>query len=365
MGQVQTLKGREAAARRASLKSEALLDRWVARLELGQAGEGAGAPREGESADPAPRSKATSEAERPRSSESSGQAATCDSVQTALARVTLRGSTVNFDDEAGGAIVLGQSPSHVVHSGTIAVRGPYGLTREMLHEHGLTRAQASAMEYVASWFGGPFDALAIERERGADSVRWGFWPLGTKDTCRALALWKDRAPASFQSTLEVYGIDVVSTRDDLRGPTWVVVDPARGAILRDERALDAIARDPKRLALLARAGRQDDAKMAQVEIVMRGSVLPLLQTKVARGEERRPVADVVVGARAIAGLLLALRAMDLSGMTELLASIPADGGKALDEAAWLDSIATLLRHNSQGVVGHAIRRALSSPELPM
>jgi hypothetical protein len=277
--------------------------------------------------------------------------------------VTVHGSTVVFGDEVGGRVVLGRTRSKIGHQGSVAVRGPYGLTFDMLRKHGLEGAKARAVEFVAFWFGAPFDAVAIDRESPGDSLAWGFWPLAADDTCRALALWKEQAPASFASLLQAYGLDVSTPSAELEAPVLTVADPARDVVVRGERALDAFARDPRRLALLARAGRNDDAKAAQLEVAMRGSVLPLLKSPVVRGAERKAVGDAIQDARALAGLILGLRAFDLTGMADVLSSPPGKEGEAIDATAWVELIADGLRGGAYAGVSHAMRSALSSPEL--
>jgi hypothetical protein len=373
VGEIQTLKRRGPATRRDASGPEALLDRWVASLESGTRSRSGRRPRTAEthadSKEGAPRSKPHPNATHPADADSVLGSEALQRLRTALARVVVRGSSVHVDDATGGTIVFGRSQSRIAHQGTVAVRGPYGLTLDMFLKHTSDPAQSRAVEFVSAWFGAPFDAVTIDRSDPTGTFGWGFWPLGARDSCRALASWKETAPSSFGTLLEGYGIDVVPGQDELRGPTLVVVDPDEG-IVRGGAALARLAQDQRRLALLARAGRHDDAKNAQLDVVMRGSVLPLFQMSVARGGDRRPLGEAVVSPRALAGLLLALRALDLTGMADFFTSLPSEGpidaAKPLnDGAAWVESIAALLRSTEHGSLAHAIRRTLSSPELEM
>jgi hypothetical protein len=248
----------------------------------------------------------------------------------------------------------------VSHGGTVAVRGPYGLALGALRRHGLTEPQARGFEFVASWFGVPFDAVAVNRSEGCRSLTWGFWPLGGADIGRALALWKGRSPASFAEMLETYGVDVApAAEQDLGGPDILLVDPVKGSLLRGDRALDGIARDPRRLALLARAGRHDDAKAAQLEVALR-PFAPLLRMSVRRGDERIAVSAIAGSPRAVAALVLVSRAVDLARMAEILGSVALDATD--DESKLIAMLIEAVAPRSPSTA-LAVRRAVSSPEV--
>jgi hypothetical protein len=178
---------------------------------------------------------------------------------------------------------------------------------------------------------------------------------------RVLALWKERSSASFEEMLGAYGVDTIAARDQEFGvPALTVVDPVRSVRLCGARALDAVTRDPRRVALLARAGRHDDAKAAQLEVALR-PVLPLLRMTVQRGSERAPLAAITRSAGAIAALVLAGRALDLTKMAEVLAGISLDA-EGDDEPKLVATVLDALGRHSPAVA-LAARRALSSPEL--
>jgi hypothetical protein len=339
---------------------DALLDQWVASLEqpLARATHPSHASRTSLPARPAPAAAPAARVRLPGGGVDGGRGG---AVREALSRIALDGSRVQFADADGGDVVLAKVGQKTVHRGTVAVRGPLGLTVAMLVERGLTEPQARAVEFVAAWFGGPFDAVSAARGGESPELHWGFWPLSRAEIARVLGAWKARAPERFAAMLGAYGFDVIA-RDDLRGPALVIVDP-RGAIVHGDKALNAVAADPRRLAVLARAGRDEQARATQIDHVVSAVVTPLLRTPVRRGDSRTPVADVLPSACGTAALLCAARALDTAALDELvrvaIADAPVEGG----EAAVLDSIARYLRVSGHAAAAHDVRRTLSSPEL--
>jgi hypothetical protein len=179
---------------RAASDVDALLDRWVAQLEQPQTALLAPAPRGTAPLAPAPRGTARpdaigrSRADAPGRSRADAALDLDDrraaATRDALARVTLEGSTARFADEEGGEMVLVRSGQRVVHRGTVGTRGPLGLSMTELQQEGLTESQARALEFVATWFGAPFDAISAT-VRGAPSIEWGFWPMRRGGIARA------------------------------------------------------------------------------------------------------------------------------------------------------------------------------------
>jgi hypothetical protein len=325
---------------------EALLDQWVARLEQPTA------PRQPPAARPRPGAPSqVPDLERQRAA----------GVRDALSKVTRTGSTVVFGDEAGGEVVLARVAERTVHRGTVAVRGPLGLTTAALQGLGLTEAQARAFDFVAAWFGGPFDAMSAARTATARTLDWGFWPLAGSEIPRALFAWKTRDAKSFETKLAVYGIDVAPT-DDLRGPVLEVVDP-RGKLLRGERALDALVADVRRLSVLARAGRDEHARAAQIERALASVVRPVLRVPVSRGEKRTTLGDVVVSARGFAALFCAARGIGATAFEEVMRVSMADAPEEMSEESLLETVARYLRVSGHVAIAADVRRTLSSPEL--
>jgi hypothetical protein len=295
--------------------------------------------------------------ERPRPAEPSVPGAH-EGVRAALARVTLDGSLARFDDATGGYVALGRSGERVAHAGSIAVRGPLGVKADALRGAPMTDAHARGAEFVAAWFGAPLDAVSVEaRREGAPRIEWGFWSLGHADLARALAEWKKADAASFEAQLGVYGIDVLASDDDpLAGAKLLVVDPQRG-IVRGARALSLLARDPRRLALLARASRDERARAAQVKTAVSWAIAPVFARVVLRGDRKVVVGDLAVTPRAAAAVLCAARVVSLDDLGALLDVEAASDEDSLRHAArWL----VVQGHKT---TAHLIRRILSTPEL--
>jgi len=349
MGQVRAAGDRAIRSGRAP---EIVLEQWISGLETKRAQPRVG-PGDGER-DGIPKRRGPAE-HGPVASAALSAAPMAKMRET----VEVRGSSVVFSDAFGGTIVLARSGDRIVHLGSVAVRGPYGLSLGSLRKHGLSEAQARGVEFVAAWFGSPFDALAVNRAEGGRLLSWGFWPLAAVDVGRVLALWKQRSPASFTDLLGVYGFDVASPAEpDLAGAQLIVVDTRSGSTRRGDRALAAIAGDPRCAALLARAGRHDDAKMAQLEVALR-PIFPLLRMSVASDKEREPVGVIAKSARTIAAMVLASRALDLTRIAEILASLEPGGDM---EPKLLGAVLNALAETRVSAA-IAVRRTLSSPEL--
>lgn len=337
MATIHTEKQRARAATNGrAAQVDALLDQWVSQLELAHRGErGAPTPQAGERA----------------------------AVRDALRSIGVDGSTAKFADDRGGTITLARSGGRIVHEGTVGVRGPFRVSEGTLVELGLSEAQARALEFVLAWFGSAFDAVAAKRDRegAAPTLSWGVWPLTGGDVPRALAAWKQAAPEAFASLLGKYGIDV-SQRDELRGPVLVVLDPARG-VARGDRASEAIASDARRLAVLARAGRDEGARRAQIDRVVKACVLPLLRSQVRRGESRVPLAEVVTSPRGLAALLCVARVLDPAAIDEALRIALSDASSTASEDAAVEALVRYVRIAGHPAAAHDARRASSSPEL--
>lgn len=351
MGQLKSYRRQPARWRLAMDPPEPLVDRWTARLELA-------APLRSALVGPPPALP-----EHVVDASSAPPPVDFARVRAALSRVAIHGSLVTFGGPLAETLVLGRDEASIVHQGSVAVRGPHGLPLAALRQRGLDEAQARAVEFVAAWFGFPFDSLAADAAPEA-SLRWGFWPLHTAGVARALATWKERAPATFGACVSDAGIDVDPSSCGAAGdPTWIVVDPARKIVLRGGRAVDAIVRDPRRLAVLARAGRHADGRAAQIDVVVRDAVQPLLALDVPRRSGRSTIAEMARSARSLVALLLVLRRIDLHGTADVLSIAASAETAALDEAAWLENVLAALRFGDRGAIGHAARRAISSPEL--
>jgi hypothetical protein len=211
---------------------------------------------------------------------------------------------------------------------------------------------------VAAWFGAAVDGVHVATSReGAPRLQWGFWPLGAADMGHALAAWKGSDAASYEALLGAYGVDtIVDAEDALATPRLVVVDPQHG-VLRGARAVALVARDPRRIALLARASRHPHARAAQAKTVAARAVAPVLNHVFVRGDRKVLVADVASSARVAAAVLCAARDTGLDGLSAML-----DGDFVGDEAL-VQHAARWLLVAGQKTAAHRVRRVLSSPEL--
>src|SRR5207253_5746932 len=118
-----------------------------------------------------------------------------------------------------------------------------------------------------------------------------------------------------------------------------------GEPLRGEGAEEAISADAARVAALARAGRHPHGQAAQLEVVVRHVLLPLLARPLAEG---RTVGDVLRSPRALAALLY----LELHHGTPAL---DAD----LDEAKLFEQLGAGLR----GADLQNLNRIATTPEL--
>src|SRR5205085_5247604 len=104
---------------------------------------------------------------------------------------------------------------------------------------------------------------------------------------------------------------------------------------------------------------------AQIDVGVRNVVQSLLALSVDRGSERSTIAGAARSPRSLVALLLELRGIGLEAMADLL-SIAASGERGrVGEAAWLEQVLAALRFGKRGAIGHAARRAISSPELQL
>jgi hypothetical protein len=156
----------------------------------------------------------------------------------------------------------------------------------------------------------------------------------------------------------------VAQRDDVSGPVLVVVDPGRRGVVRGEAAVEAIASDARRLAVLARAGRDEGARRAQVERAVSAFLSPVLRMAVERAGARKPIGDVVVSAHGVAALFCAARALDPASLEEAVRVASAEDASATaNEDTLIEALARYVRVSGHAAASHDIRRTLSSPEL--
>jgi hypothetical protein len=277
--------------------------------------------------------------------------------------VRLRGSSVTFAGAAAERVELRMSVDGMEHDGTVAVRGPLSSLLSKAQEAGLDEAQARALEFVAAWFGSPFDAASARAHR-EPLVTWGFWRFGPAAIARCLAAWKRRDPGSFAALLERYGFDVHpgAEGEAPSPPSLSVADPASGEVASGRAAEHVMASEPRLFAALARAGRHPAAHAAQIEVAAVESLLPALRLKLPVGDNAPELGVLLRSPRAIAALFYTDLAFGLRGVRHFAqgaGAAPADRG----DEEWIEQFASRLERSGRAEHAHALRRILSSPEL--
>jgi hypothetical protein len=316
--------GNGAQRRRARPEEEALLDAWVAELE-------AAAPVE----------------KRPRTPAAAAPVAPAAPVEKRARTpwpVQIDGPLATFTDAIGGAIVVGRVGPYCTARGTVAMRGPLAPDDADLQALGFDEAQRRAVDFALAWFGAPFDAVNA-RLRDDAPLSWGAWHFAGARLADALATFAADAPEAAAARLGVFGIGVDDGALTLTAP--------RAPVERGEAAEDAIAASPALCAALARAGHDPAAMRAQLQVLSRAVLQPLLALPV--GE--RTVGAVLRSPRALAVVLYADLAWG-AGAGARLQELAAAG----DEAAALDRLTTELRRTRARELG-AFLRILTSPEV--
>jgi hypothetical protein len=333
--------GRPRRARRAKV----LVDNWIDLLERDDhptdlTGGPAGPPvSDAQGTDP---SGSAAEAPSP-----AGPAMSIDGVVSA------------FPDLASAHVVLLREGARFQHLGTVHPRGPAGPTRAAYTSLGLTDEQASALEFVLTWFGAPFDAVNVGG--GPADLTWGVWNFAGRRLARCLAAWKQEAPPVFDALLARHGITVTA---ESSGPTRLTISLTRsGHLLRGDRVRQATATDPDLVAALALAGREPTAQLAQLATIVSRSVGPALAIPAPLRSEARSLGDLVKSSRGLAVIFyLALRS-GRRRTARLVEALDGRGGALGDETAILSAVVDRLRAVGRGADAHHALRILSSPEL--
>lgn len=261
---------------------------------------------------------------------------------------------------------LSQVEGRWQHRGTIGVRGPCAPAWSRL---GLTDDAARALEFTAAWFGAPFDGVNL---RAGRTLSWGFWHHSGAALAEVLGRFRGCASAAFESTLARHGIGVAVERGPGGAPRFALAVVGGGpAPRRGAAAAAAIASDRRLVAALARAARAEEARAAQVEVVLRRSVHPALEMPVAPrdGSPAATIGALLRTPRLLAVALVVELSGGLAGVRDLaraLAGIdqrrePAEVAGAAEARlrSWV------ARMEEAGRVAEAGRvwRALGSPEL--
>lgn len=344
---------RDAAPRRASPSAmDELLDRWVRGLEGGAAHASREAPVR--RAEP-PR---TGEQVRREPAAPAAVAGAPGGLHPAAApRLRLDERLIALPDCPAERVAIGARGSRIVHSGTISARGPRGPAREEVRALGLSEAEVEALRFVADWFGAPLDAVNARR-RGHHPLALGCWHLSGEAVSECLAAWKRRAPETFAKRLAALGVDVDGPPDAPR----LLARPAEGIGVAGEEAADAIATDPRLVAVLSRCGRDREGQLSQLETIVRRSLRPALAAPLAQGGP--PLGEVLRSTRGIALALHADLVFGVAGPRHLAAALqrvpapPPDAGDP-DVEPYLELLA---RSGCAAELDQALR-ILTSPEL--
>lgn len=219
----------------------------------------------------------------------------------------------------------------IEHAGTVHTRGPLALSLEgWAAEHPLA---GPALEHVVAWYGYPMDRVVGWASTGG--LAWGCWGLGPPLLARALAELQRRAPDAFTTWAETAGVDLTARPGD-GAPDLVVIGP-KGDLVCGPAAVAIVARDPARIAALARLARTESAQQAQVHTLVHHVLAPLTSL------DARPRSLAVLALCALRGGPPAVRTL-----VEVLA----------DESALLREAESHLDPD----LAHEVHRILTSPE---
>ena len=279
------------------------------------------------------------------------------------------GLVTTFSDRIGGSISLSPGEGHLQHRGTVAIRRRGSSVEAVCGEIGLPDQVTRAFEFVAAWFGFPFDSANLRIPDGR-VLSWGFWDFAGNDLARCLQEWKRRAPETFAEHLSAFGVDVLTSASEsgAQGPT-----AAARAILSvqvDQRSIHGraaewtIAGEPRLLAVLARAGRDVDAQRVQIEVALARWVTPVLfHPWVAEGSGERLIVDVLKAPTHLAALIYLVRRLGPRAATRLITFVHERWRPQENEDAWLAGLIRSLRNLNRENDACEVLRISSSPEL--
>lgn len=269
--------------------------------------------------------------------------------------VTSSGLFYTFTDSIGGSVSLEQKDGRFQHRGTVAVRGRCASLDDAGKEIKLPDHAVRAFEFVASWFGYPFDAVnlrAVER----DVLSWGFWGLSGSELATCLEQWKRESPEAFTGHLSAFGVDIAD------GPTLSV--KADGATIDGRGAEWTIAAEPRLLAALARAGRDGSAQKAQLDIVLKKWIAPVLfQPWDPKTGRDAITVETLKSAQHVAVLLYLIRRHGRRAAIRLVRTVNTRYRPENDHDAWLTGLVRLLKSLRREHDSSEVLRISSSPEL--
>ena len=273
------------------------------------------------------------------------------------------GLLIEFTDSIGGTISLAHADGRFQHRGTVSVRGGRSIIESVSRDIGLPSHVAQAFEFIAGWFGFPFDSINL-RTGDDHLISWGFWPIDGAGLARCLHEWKTQSPDDFAGYCGRFGIDVTAATEDARREPLLCVRLSSGEV-QGRAAEWAMASDPQLLAVLARAGRDAAARKVQVESVVADSITPIMfHPWDPGGDPERLTLDVLKSARSIAALLYLVRRHGQRAALRAARTVTGRTHGQIDgEEIWLQTLVRSLRHMNREHDATEVLRIASSPEL--
>jgi hypothetical protein len=269
--------------------------------------------------------------------------------------ITSTGLLSTFTDSIGGSVSLEQGNGRLRHRGTVAVRGRCASIDTAGKNVALPDHVMRAFEFVASWFGFPFDAVNL-RASEREVLSWGFWGLAGTELAGCLHQWKRQAPDTFANYLTAFGIDVAD------GPMLRV--QFDGETAEGRGAEWAIATEPRLLAALARAGRDASAQQAQLDTVLANWVKPVsMQPWTRSAAGTATTADTLKSAAHMAVLLYLIRRYGRRATLRLMHTVHTRCRPENDQDAWLIGLVRALKNLRREHDSSEVLRISSSPEL--
>jgi hypothetical protein len=281
-----------------------------------------------------------------------------DALNAAPVRARSTGLLTTFTDRIGGSISLSHVNGRLLHRGTVSLRRGNVSIETVCSDIGLPEQVTRAFEFVAAWFGYPFDSANVRPH--TDSVlSWGLFGFADQDLARCLHEWKRQAPDAFTEYCCEFGIDVAGTGEN--GKAVLSVRSDRRPI--EGRAAEwAIATEPRLLAVLARAGRNGAAQRAQVDMAIATCLTPIMLQPWDQGDAGLTAVDILKSPNSIAALLYVACRHGVRTATRL-AHIVNERWDPRDEEAWVAQLARALRNVSREHDAGEVLRIWSSPEL--
>jgi hypothetical protein len=224
---------------------------------------------------------------------------------------------------------------------------------------GIGDSRAAAINFVAGWFGAPFDAVNVGRMRH-ERLTWGVWGFAGTRLARCLSRWKARAPESYGDLLTSTGIDVAPGPD---GSTPVLVlGAATIPTARGRRAERVISADPRLVTALARAGRDAEGQLAQIAAIAEDVLEPMLAIPAGATGSPPRLGDLIRTPRGLSVLLYLDLKLGRATVPRIARTVIPGRPRPTDERGWLDLAVAQLAMSGRSVGAHNVMRILSSPE---